>query len=92
MLMTKLPWAGIRLAASDGSAVAIDPLFHPPAMFGAPREPMRPLDAFGPVDAVLITHLHGDHFDPQAIAAFYGADIPVYVPEPGAGESVELAD
>jgi L-ascorbate metabolism protein UlaG (beta-lactamase superfamily) len=83
MIVQKLPWAGIRIE-SGGTAVAIDPLYHFPAKFGRPREPMRPLSEFGPVDAVFVTHCHDDHFDPEAIAAFYGAGVPVHMPAGGA--------
>lgn len=86
MIIQKLPWAGIRIQ-HENTSIAIDPLFNLPEKFGAPPEPFYPLDEFGPVDAVLITHHHGDHFDPEAIAASYGKDIPVYLPK----ESVELA-
>ena len=41
---------------------------------------MYPLSVFGEADAVLITHLHEDRFDPTAIIDAYGAAIPVYVP------------
>lgn len=79
MNVVKLPWAGVRLEAG-GIAIVIDPITRILEEFGGAREPMYPLDRFGKVDAVLITHLHEDHFDPEAIVASYGADIPVYVP------------
>lgn len=82
MKIQKLPWAGIRIQTGSAS-LAIDPLYHFPAKFGQSHEPMIPLSEFGPVDAVLVTHHHGDHFDPAAIAAYYGADIPVYMPAEG---------
>ncbi|MUT66979.1 MBL fold metallo-hydrolase [Paenibacillus sp. NEAU-GSW1] len=78
MNIQKLTWAGVRLE-SGGSSIAIDPLFHFPAKFGKPNEEMLPLDTFGTVDAVFITHHHDDHFDPEAIKQFYG-DVPVYAP------------
>lgn len=79
MIVQKLPWAGARIA-SGGTAIAVDPLYHFPEDFGQPREPLPPLSEFGGVDAVFVTHHHYDHFDPQAIAEFYGAGIPVYMP------------
>jgi L-ascorbate metabolism protein UlaG (beta-lactamase superfamily) len=78
MIIQKLPWAGIRVQVG-GTSVAIDPLFHFPAKFGQSHEPLVPLNEFGKVDAVLITHHHGDHFDPEAIAHYYGKAIPVYM-------------
>ncbi|MEW9700962.1 MBL fold metallo-hydrolase [Paenibacillus sp. SI8] len=84
MIIQKLPWAGIHVQF-DGTSIAIDPLFHFPTKFGQSNEPLYPLDEFGPVDAVFITHHHGDHFDPEAIALFYGSDIPVYMPAESLG-------
>ncbi len=86
MIIQKLPWAGIRVQ-SGTTNVVIDPLYHFPSKFGQPHEPFYPFDEFGPVDAVLITHHHQDHFDPYAITAYYGSDIPVYLPQ----QTVELA-
>ncbi|WP_224753699.1 MBL fold metallo-hydrolase [Paenibacillus terricola] len=80
MIVQKLQWAGIRIE-SGNTRIVIDPLYNFPVKFGQPHEAMLPLDQYGPVDAVLITHHHGDHFDPAAIASFYGSDIPVYLPE-----------
>lgn len=86
MHIQKLPWAGIRVQ-TETTSLAIDPLYHFPSKFNVPHEPFYPLDEFGSVDAVLITHHHADHFDPEAIAAYYGKDIPVYFPK----ESAEMA-
>lgn len=86
MEVQKMPWAGVRIE-SGGTAIAVDPLYYFPSDLGRAREPMCPLSEFGAVEAVFVTHHHNDHFDPQAIAEFYGADIPVYMP----AESVPLA-
>lgn len=79
MNIQKLPWAGIRIETDD-FAIVIDPITRILDEFGGAREPMYPLSYFGKADAVLITHLHEDHFDPFAIIKAYGAAIPVYVP------------
>lgn len=79
MNIQRLPWAGIRISSGDRTIV-IDPVSRIPEKFGASREPMYPLSYFGKADAVLVTHLHDDHFDPAAIAATYGASVPVFVP------------
>ncbi|NBD27773.1 MBL fold metallo-hydrolase [Paenibacillus glycinis] len=79
MNIQKLPWAGIRVE-SAGAAIVIDPLHHFPALLGEPHETFSPLATYGTADAVLITHQHPDHFDPEAIMAAYGSDIPVFVP------------
>ncbi len=86
MNIQRLPWAGVRVQF-ETTSIVIDPLYNFPTKFGQPNEPMYALSEFGPVDAVLITHQHGDHFDPEAIVAFYGEDIPVYIPL----EALELA-
>ncbi|MFC0332436.1 MBL fold metallo-hydrolase [Paenibacillus sepulcri] len=86
MEIQKLPWAGIRVEL-ESSAIVIDPLYHFPAKLGEPNELFFPLESYGPVAAVLITHQHADHYDPQAIISAYGSDVPVFVPE----EIVDLA-
>lgn len=79
MNIQKLPWAGIRIETDD-IAIVIDPITRILEEFGGAREPMHPISYFGKADAVLITHLHEDHFDPAGIIEAYGAAIPVYVP------------
>ncbi|PRY49036.1 L-ascorbate metabolism protein UlaG (beta-lactamase superfamily) [Geodermatophilus tzadiensis] len=86
MRIQRMPWAGIRIETADGR-VAIDPLFTLEDGWGPPKDPFYPLTDFGPVDAVLSTHLHTDHFDAKAIADFYGADLPVYVPDQAVDEA-----
>lgn len=50
------------LVSSRTSRVLVDPYFRPASMFDLPSyQPMQPRD-LGPVDAVVITHAHGDHF------------------------------
>jgi len=50
------------LVCSKTTRVLVDPYFRPASMFDLPTyQPMQPRD-LGPVDAVLITHSHGDHF------------------------------
>jgi len=91
MIVQRMPWAGIVVKGSS-STVVIDPLYHVnKRFFGEPRESFFPLGDFGPVDAVLITHLHTDHFDPRAIVEWYGADVPVYVPVDAREEAKKTA-
>ncbi len=87
MLLQRMQWAGVILK-TERTTVAIDPFYNVNTdFFGEPLLPFFPLDEFGAVDAVLITHLHSDHFDHRAIVEAYGADVPVYVP----AASVEAA-
>lgn len=77
---SKASLGGIRIELGN-FAVVIDPLYHFPAKLGEPNELFFPLESFGPATAVLITHQHADHFDPQGIISAYGADVPVFVPK-----------
>ncbi|SDW07135.1 MBL fold metallo-hydrolase [Paenibacillus sp. CF384] len=79
MKIVKLPWAGIKLEHNHTSIV-IDPFYNFPADLGTPAGKLIPLDEFGKPDAVFLTHVHPDHFDPEAIKQFYGESIPIYVP------------
>lgn len=50
------------LVRGKTGAVLIDPYFRPASQFDLPGyQPMQPRDV-GPIDAVCITHSHGDHF------------------------------
>jgi len=94
MIMQKLTWAGVAISC-EGTTILIDPIGntsdHPEkplaARMGEPRETIFPLTHITNVSSIFVTHLHPDHFDPDAISAVFGSDIPVHVPE----ESVESA-
>ena len=49
------------LVASAQARVLVDPYFRPAHALDVDYPPMQPKD-LGPVDAVVITHSHGDHF------------------------------
>ena len=50
------------LVRGKRATVLVDPYFRPASIFDLPSyQPMQPRD-LGPVDAVVITHSHGDHF------------------------------
>ena len=50
------------LVRGKSGTVLVDPYFRPASLFDLPSyQPMQPRD-LGRVDAVLITHSHGDHF------------------------------
>lgn len=72
MRIRRLGWAGVQIE-KDGVSLAIDPLgtlgfFED--FWGAPED-RDELVALAPdsLDAVLLTHLHRDHTDPEAIAS-----------------------
>jgi len=85
-----LTWYGqsaFRIAADSGVAVAVDPFRIP--------------SSAGPVDMVLITHPHFDHYDRRAAAALAGRGATVVVPQGIArrnqegirpGQTVTIAD
>lgn len=81
MIIQRLSWAGILIKFKQ-TTILVDPLYHiNTEFFGYPHETFYSFHHLGHIDAVLITHLHSDHFDPKAIASFLGSDIPVYVPK-----------
>jgi anaerobic magnesium-protoporphyrin IX monomethyl ester cyclase len=59
--------------------IIVDPFFLPGAACGAQYLPLRPHD-LGPVDAILITHSHPDHFDLPSLMRF-GRNALIIVPE-----------
>lgn len=63
-----------HLLSVGGVRMLTDPWFHDPA-FGAMAHESGPAcapDALGPLDALLISHDHPDHFDPRALLAMDG--------------------
>lgn len=67
----RLAWAGIRLQLPDAT-LFIDPLVSASAWGAALQDPLVPVgDAVGS-RFVLVTHTHGDHFDPAAVADVLG--------------------
>lgn len=72
MIVKRLSWAGIRLRTGS-TRVVIDPLTNVEALeaigLGRPRSPVLPAEA-GTADLVLITHVHPDHCDPDAVAGW----------------------
>ena len=67
------------LVRSQTTRVLVDPYFRPASMLDLPSyQPMQPRD-IGHVDAVLITHSHGDHFHLGSLLQV-PRDTPVFVP------------
>ncbi|WP_198962662.1 metal-dependent hydrolase [Mangrovitalea sediminis] len=71
-----MQWLGqsaIKLTSPDGKVIMIDPFLT--------KDPATPakykdLKAIGPVDLILVTHAHGDHFgDTAALAKLTGATV-----------------
>lgn len=66
----RLSWAGLKLVNGQ-TTVFIDPWVSPETLNGAWKDPIVPIQVETPGRAVLITHLHNDHFDPKAIGAVF---------------------
>ena len=64
----RLSWAGIKIECGD-TTIFIDPLISPEVWGGAWTAPIVPLTVNTARRHVLITHIHNDHFDPEAIRA-----------------------
>jgi L-ascorbate metabolism protein UlaG (beta-lactamase superfamily) len=81
MIVGRLNWAG-ALIESSGVRILIDPVYQSSSksFFGEPRVPFLPMDSIERVDAILLTHLHSDHFDPDCIRQNFGIDIKILVP------------
>lgn len=95
MKITKLSWAGIQVV-SEEITILIDPLNNEPvnqdkplaARLGAAKEEIYKLSNLTQPDAILITHIHPDHFDAKGILECFGAETSIYVPI-NSKESVE---
>jgi L-ascorbate metabolism protein UlaG (beta-lactamase superfamily) len=90
-----LGWAGVEIEA-EGSTVVIDPLADPGATFAplgkeAARAALPAIVAPDADDAVagLVSHLHRDHTDAEALAAALGDDASVHEPVWPGGEDIE---
>lgn len=69
MKVTRLSWAGLQVEAG-ASTLLIDAVEDFSGMVPYMGSPLRPIQRFTEsvkADLVLLTHLHPDHFDPQAI-------------------------
>jgi L-ascorbate metabolism protein UlaG (beta-lactamase superfamily) len=67
----RLSWAGIRIEG-NASSLFIDPWISAEALDGSWKRPIIKPEASSARRAVLVTHLHNDHFDPPAVKAIVG--------------------
>jgi L-ascorbate metabolism protein UlaG (beta-lactamase superfamily) len=93
MKITRLGWAGLELEASGALAV-IDLLQDTSSMrqfMGEPHTPLPGPSRAGSAILALVTHLHQDHTDADAIAAALAPDGVLLRPAPDDGTFLEAA-
>jgi len=87
MNVRRLGWAGIEVEV-DGATLVVD-LFEDASplepFVGPPHEPLPGPERDGAL-AGLVTHLHADHCDPDALARVLAPGAPVLRPEPAVGD------
>src|SRR4051794_29468404 len=94
MKITRLGWAGVELEAAGGELAVIDLLVNTEGMRERMGEPHTALPApsrSGAAVAALVTHLHPDHTDPDAIAAALHPKGVLLRPAPDTGAFLEIA-
>src|SRR4051794_4293198 len=91
MRVRRLGWAGLEIEAGGSVAVIdlLEDLGWMTELIGEPRWPLPPPEHAGAVDVALVTHLHGDHTDPAAIARALRPDGVLLRPEVARGEGAE---
>jgi L-ascorbate metabolism protein UlaG (beta-lactamase superfamily) len=92
MKIRRLGWAGIEIESASGHTAVIDlieDLGSLKQFVGDPHEPL-PSARTGAALA-LVTHLHRDHADPEAIARVLDSDGVVLGPAAASGEFLEVA-
>lgn len=91
MRLQRLGWAGLEIEC-DGESLVIDYVQDKSPMAPFLRNPHEWFPACsrpGDTAAALLTHLHADHADPDALAKALWEGAPVYRPEPGVGNAVD---
>lgn len=94
MRMRRLGWAGVEIECDDETLVIDYVQDKSPMlpMLRSPDEPFPSCSRPGETSVALLTHLHADHADADAIAAALHAGAPVFRPMPATGnkDDVEL--
>jgi L-ascorbate metabolism protein UlaG (beta-lactamase superfamily) len=94
MRIRRLGWAGIELEAGGFTAVVdlLEDLGPMTRFVGEPKEPLpTPSAPEKTIALALVTHLHGDHTDPAALARVLAPDAVVLRPAAADGAAVETA-
>ncbi len=90
--LRRLGWAGVELEF-NGETLLIDYIqdTKPLVQLRSPQETFLPSSQPGKAIAALVTHLHADHADPEALTIALQENAPVLRPEPAAGTDADLA-
>lgn len=86
--LRRLGWAAVEIEC-DGETLVIDYVqdLSPMApLLRSPDEPFPPVSRPGDTAVALLTHLHADHADADALAAALRPGAPVFRPEPATGD------
>ena len=92
MHVRRLGWAGVEIEC-DGETLVIDYVQDktPMAPFlRSPDEAFPPSSRPGGAAAALLSHLHADHADPDALAAALRLDAPILRPESATGNAADV--
>ncbi len=92
MQIRRLGWAGVEIEC-DGETLVIDYVQDKLPMAPFLRSPDEVFPASsrpGSAAAALLTHLHADHADPDALAAALRINAPVLRPEPASGNAADV--
>ncbi len=92
MQIRRLGWAGVEVEC-DGETLVIDYVQDKAALtpfLRSPDEAFPESSRPGHATAALLTHLHADHADPDALAIALRVDAPVLRPEPASGNADNL--
>jgi L-ascorbate metabolism protein UlaG (beta-lactamase superfamily) len=92
MEVRRLAWAGLEISAA-GHNVVIDLAEDFSRLHGnrSDGEELPPSPDPGSIHAGLLTHLHSDHADADALLSALRADAPVFRPERASGTAAEVA-
>ena len=92
MRIRRLGWAGVEIECDDQTLVidyVQDTLPMAPLLRG-PDEPFPPASRLGGTAVALLTHLHADHADADALAVALRAGAPVFRPEAATGDKDDV--
>ena len=91
LVMWWLYQSGVIFKSSGGTVIAVDPYLSDSVTrsYGLPRNVTAPIDpAEVELDALLATHSHEDHLDPDSIVAFLSHDRTTFIGPPMAIDKV----